>query len=527
MPAQNTPGFFSQHVPLFDPLAYDAPLCFDARLEPALHADLRNGPNMKIEQDVDSDAVAHSGQPGYGLPSAMRGTVRGLRYDNNETDECSFIWNNVKDYTTAMLYIVPGASILWVNAIHVPPGSPHLLHDGDIIQLYSPSQSLNARFVYRQTAFLGCAGIPLALDVLKTIGSGSSGVVKECRDRSTGERVAIKIIKANEGKKKEFHEGWPREYTILQALWEPDAVKSYTEGAEIGPEELAIVKRRAVWFDKRRKEHYIVYPLARTDLDQLVTTNGRLNERTAKSVAKQLCTALLYIHDNGIVHCDVKPGNVLITGPGITPSPRDDLRVVLADFGCALWKREIPSIPRSMGTRGCKAPECAHIKKCGSAIDMFALGTTIFFALTGRFPYGYKEPKDIIIDARQLSVWPLLESVGVSAAGQDWLARVLLLDPRMRMTAKEALGHAWITGGNLVPEGLASEKNFASGGEIHSDDSELDTDTESDEDEEDVCRECGAKRRREGSETGSETLEGSGQDVNSMEKEMKRARFES
>lgn len=38
-------------------------------------------------------------------------------------------------------------------------------------------------------------------------------------------------------------------------------------------------------------------------------------------------------------------------------------------------------------------------------------------SLTGRFPYGYKEPEDIVIDARQLSVWPLLESVGVSAAG--------------------------------------------------------------------------------------------------------------
>ncbi|VDC00356.1 unnamed protein product [Peniophora sp. CBMAI 1063] len=504
--------FFSQHVPLLDPLSFDDALCFDARLEPALHADLRNGPDVRAVP-VDRES---------GVKPGMRGVVRGLRYGDGDTDECSFFWNEVKDFTTSMLYILPGASHLWVNATYIPPKTPHLLHDNDLIHLHSPSlsQPIHTRFIYRHTPFLGCPNTPLAFDVLGKLGSGSSGVVKECRDQHTGERVAVKVIKAQEGSScgVGFCGGRPREYAVLRELCNPEAVERYLAESGLEEHELAVVRCRALWFDKRRKEHHVVYPLARTDLDQIVTTNGRLSERTARSVAKQLCTALRYLHASQIVHCDVKPGNILITGPGPTPAPHDDLRVVLADFGYALWEHEIPSVPRAMGTRGCKAPESTNFKKCGSAIDMFALGATIFFALTGRFPYGYKDPGEIIIDARQLSVWPLLESVGVSAAGQDWIARALLLEPRERMSADEGLRHAWIGGGELVKADLGAPKE---GGEqcayaYDSDtDSEPSQDSDDDEDEDGVvtCYACGAKRRRAGSDTGSETLEGSEQEA--------------
>ena len=156
--------------------------------------------------------------------------------------------------------------------------------------------------------------------------------------------------------------------------------------------------------------------------------------------------------------------------------------------------------------------------------------------LTGRFPYGYKEPGDIIIDARQLSVWPLLESVGVSTAGtiatifsssvhprsyteigQDWIARALRLDPRTRMTASEALQHAWITGGELVQTNLTTEVTVNDDHDLDSYDSDSSFTSESedevDEDDGLACYACGAKRRRAGSETGSETLEGSEQEA--------------
>lgn len=67
--------------------------------------------------------------------------------------------------------------------------------------------------------------------------------------------MAIKIIKANEGSRAMFYEGYPREYAVLRALWEPEAVRKYCLNAGIEVGELEIVRCRALWFDQRRKEH--------------------------------------------------------------------------------------------------------------------------------------------------------------------------------------------------------------------------------------------------------------------------------
>ena len=67
--------------------------------------------------------------------------------------------------------------------------------------------------------------------------------------------MAIKIIKVNEKSGASSHLGWPREYAVLKSLWNDEAVARHREDGGVDPQELAIARCRAFWFDKRRKEH--------------------------------------------------------------------------------------------------------------------------------------------------------------------------------------------------------------------------------------------------------------------------------
>lgn len=120
--------------------------------------------------------------------------------------------------------------------------------------------------------------------------------------------------------------------------------------------------------------------LAARSLEELVDDGGPLPEDRVRRIGAQLAAALAAMHARGIVHRDVKPGNVLVT--------EDDV-AKLTDLGIARWTEVTRTGGAQLtGTLGYVAPEVAGGGEAGPESDVFSLGATLYAAVEGRSPWG-------------------------------------------------------------------------------------------------------------------------------------------
>ncbi|MBE1455907.1 WD40 repeat protein [Nocardiopsis terrae] len=162
-------------------------------------------------------------------------------------------------------------------------------------------------------------------------------------------------------------------------------------------------------------------------LQEMVRRIGALPEPTVRYLGRVIARTLTHLHASGVVHRDLKPGNVLVAATG----PR------VIDLGISRAMDETPASGSSefAGTPGYTAPETARGKETGPAADVFALGAVLAFALTGRGPFGDGHPSAVIyrIDHQE----PELDGVPPSLLGL--LRACLDKDPARRPTADQAL----------------------------------------------------------------------------------------
>ncbi|GAA4556579.1 hypothetical protein GCM10023193_06050 [Planotetraspora kaengkrachanensis] len=158
-------------------------------------------------------------------------------------------------------------------------------------------------------------------------------------------------------------------------------------------------------------------------LDQVIRRNGPLSPLLVARIARRLLDALGHAHAEGVLHRDVKPGNVLLT-------PR---RVVLIDFGIAKGiAEETPAL--LMGTPAYSAPEHIRGELYGSAADLWSLGATLYAAIEGRSPYHAPHIAGVVAGVLSRDPKPSLRA----AALRPLLDGLLRRDPTDRLTAEEA-----------------------------------------------------------------------------------------
>jgi serine/threonine protein kinase len=210
--------------------------------------------------------------------------------------------------------------------------------------------------------------------LLDPLGSGGMGTVWRAEDLVLGRTVAVKEVVFPHGLSDEdrdvLRERTRREARAAARLDHPSAVTVYDVVEEDGAP-------------------YLVMELveART-LSQVVRSDGPLPpERTAR-IGLALLGALEAAHRQGIVHRDVKPGNVLLGGP------EQGERVVLTDFGIAssVGDSSITSTGLLLGSPSYIAPERARGQAPAPASDLWSLGATLFTAVEGKPPYDAGEP---------------------------------------------------------------------------------------------------------------------------------------
>lgn len=197
--------------------------------------------------------------------------------------------------------------------------------------------------------------------LLGRVGTGGMGVVWRARDERLDRVVALKQARLSDAVSGRTLR---REARLAAGLQHPNVVTFYDVVAE--GDELWIVME---------------YVPSRS-LAEILAAEGALPVRTVAEIGVQLADALAAVHDRGIVHRDVKPGNVLITEQGLAK---------LTDFGISRSVRTDETItdsPLIGGTPGYLAPEVAQGHPPTPASDVFSLGATLFSAVEGSPPFG-------------------------------------------------------------------------------------------------------------------------------------------
>ena len=209
------------------------------------------------------------------------------------------------------------------------------------------------------------------LEIIELLGFGGMGAVYKARQREIDRLVALKILPSESASDPGFAERFTREARALAKLSHPNIVALHEFGHVDGL-------------------HYFMMEFVDgLNLRQLEQA-GRLSAREALKIIPQICEALQFAHDEGIVHRDIKPENVLLDKKG---------RVKIADFGLARILGHEPEdfrLTRArevMGTPHYMAPEQVETpQSVDHRADIFSLGVVFYEMLTGELPLGKFAP---------------------------------------------------------------------------------------------------------------------------------------
>jgi len=194
------------------------------------------------------------------------------------------------------------------------------------------------------------------------------------------------------------------------------------------------------------------------ELFQRICKRGKYSEKSAAKVIRQILSALRYMHDdNGIVHCDLKPDNILFL------TEAEDSPLKLIDFGMSKVLPRLQYLTHLCGTPYYTAPEVIKNRKYNHACDMWSVGVILYVMIYGYPPfyvdpqqYGQGERKAIyekIIKGftpkvKQTSVYGygpwFPDHIQTSPQVKDLIDKLLQRQVRKRYTAREAIMHPWI-----------------------------------------------------------------------------------
>ncbi len=262
-------------------------------------------------------------------------------------------------------------------------------------------------------------------EILAVAGEGGMGVVYKARQRSLERTVALKVIRPDLGSDPEFNERFLREARLAASVQHPHVVTVYDAGHVDGRLFLAMQ-----WVDGR-------------DLQQTLEHDGPLPVERAVQIVSQLAGALDAVHAVGLVHRDVKPGNVLIG------KIAENDQAYLTDFGVARPLEDAASITKSgsvIGTVGYMAPEQIQGLEPDARSDLYALGCLFFQAIAGSPPF-QAENELALRWAHANSPRPLLSAVLATHDRRfdEFLLVALAVDPQDRFASGRAFAKALVT----------------------------------------------------------------------------------
>eukprot|EP00177_Eucheuma_denticulatum_P005989 GFKZ01010926.1.p1 GENE.GFKZ01010926.1~~GFKZ01010926.1.p1 ORF type:complete len:424 (+),score=52.24 GFKZ01010926.1:560-1831(+) len=254
------------------------------------------------------------------------------------------------------------------------------------------------------------------------LGEGAFAQVVIGEDAERNDKVAIKIINKDSYDVREM-QFIMREVKIMMAIAHNNIVNTYDI------------------FDSRKKLYLVIEYMEGGELFDIIADQGHLSEQRASQVVREIIKGVDYLHEVGVVHCDIKPENILCK------SRSWPLQIKLCDFGLANFydKYNDSNMTAMIGTPGYVAPEVVQRKPYGPPVDMWACGVVLYVMLSGRMPfYGKDDVQCLRMTANGDYSFPDREWKHVSEDAKSLVRALLQIRPELRLTAKAALQHKWL-----------------------------------------------------------------------------------
>jgi len=251
----------------------------------------------------------------------------------------------------------------------------------------------------------------------RELGRGGMAAVHLARDSELDRPVAVKVLAGHLSGDEDFRERFVREARMAAALSHPNVVQVFDAGEEDG--RLFIVME---------------YVPGVTLADEL-SRAGKLAPAAAVDLALQACAGLEHAHETGLVHRDVKPGNLLL---------REDGALKITDFGIAraVEATQLTQVGSVLGTAAYLSPEQAAGERVTAATDVYGLGVVLYELLTGRTPYVIDSLADLVTAHRDSTVTPVRElEPAVPELLEAAVMKCLARNPDYRPASAAALAH--------------------------------------------------------------------------------------
>ncbi|KAE8631354.1 hypothetical protein XENTR_v10001162 [Xenopus tropicalis] len=257
------------------------------------------------------------------------------------------------------------------------------------------------------------------------LGSGQFAIVRKCRERSTGVEYAAKFIKKrrlSSSRRGVSREEIEREVDILREIQHPNIITLHDV------------------FENRTDVVLILELVSGGELFDFLAQKESLSEEEATMFLKQILDGVHYLHHKNIAHFDLKPENIMLLDHS-SPSPR----IKLIDFGIAHKIEAGNEFKNIFGTPEFVAPEIVNYEPLGLEADMWSIGVITYILLSGASPFLGDTKQETLTNISGVN-YDFDEEYfsNTSELAKDFIRRLLVKDPKKRMTIDQSLEHSWI-----------------------------------------------------------------------------------
>ncbi|VDO79394.1 unnamed protein product [Heligmosomoides polygyrus] len=252
----------------------------------------------------------------------------------------------------------------------------------------------------------------------RLIGDGKFGKVYQVREKASGNEFAAKVIRIKQQADRAEVE---REVSILTQLRHPRIAQIYDAFYTANNEVVLVMEivRGGELFDRVADENYV------------------LTELAVVMIICQLCEAIDYIHEQNILHLDIKPENIMCVS-------QTGNRIKLIDFGLARYYDGTQELRYMAGTPEFAAPEVIKYEQLDYHTDMWSVGVITYILLSGYSPFLGENICETYCNVEK-GAWDFTEEFeSVSLEAKDFISNLIVYKKEKRMLPKECLAHPWI-----------------------------------------------------------------------------------
>ncbi|XP_063074518.1 death-associated protein kinase 3 [Engraulis encrasicolus] len=267
--------------------------------------------------------------------------------------------------------------------------------------------------------------VEVVYDMGEELGSGQFAIVRKCREKSTGNEFAAKFIKKrrlSSSRRGVSREEIEREVNILREIQHSNIITLHDI------------------FENKTDVILILELVSGGELFDFLAEKESLTEEEATQFLKQILDGVNYLHSKQIAHFDLKPENIMLLDKNV-PNPR----IKLIDFGIAHQIKAGNEFKNIFGTPEFVAPEIVNYEPLGLEADMWSIGVITYILLSGASPFLGETKQETLTNISAVN-YDFDEEYfsNTSELAKDFIRRLLVKDPKKRMTICDSLEHPWI-----------------------------------------------------------------------------------